>query len=79
MTLDYLDLNLPFSHVTFQHHKLNPHGLPGDSTVLYLITEEPLKKALYPWTYYQDLEMESLARLRQKQAEASKDDSDEDE
>ncbi|WP_444928288.1 TIGR03749 family integrating conjugative element protein (plasmid) [Microbulbifer sp. TRSA002] len=66
--LDYLDLNLPFSHATFQHHMLYPNGTPGDSTVLYLISEKPLKETLYPLTYYQDLkaDAEELARLEAK-------------
>lgn len=66
--LDYLDLNLPFSHATFQHHMLYPNGTPGDSTVLYLISEKPLNETLYPWTYYQDLkaDAEEMARLEAK-------------
>ena len=66
--LDYLDLNLPFSHATFQHHMLYPNGMPGDSTVLYLISEKPLKETLYPWTYYQDLkaDAEEMARMKDK-------------
>ena len=73
VNLSYLDLNLPFSHATFQHHMLYPNGTPGDSTVLYLISEKPLKETLYPWTYYQDLkaEAEEMARLEEK-AEAEK-------
>lgn len=53
--LNYLELNLPFSHATFQHHQLHPHGMAGDSTMLYLLSEKPLKETLYPWSYYQDL------------------------
>lgn len=59
VTLDYLDLNLPFSYATFQHHTLREGGTPGDSTVLYLISEKPLSESLYPWTYYQDIEAET--------------------
>ncbi len=59
--LDYLDLNLPFSHATFQHHALAPAGYPGDSTVMYLVTERSLKEALHPWTYYRDLQAEAKA------------------
>ncbi|AZT86037.1 TIGR03749 family integrating conjugative element protein (plasmid) [Marinobacter sp. NP-4(2019)] len=61
--LDYLDLNLPFSHATLQHHSLEPQGTPGDSTVLYLISEQSLKETLYPWTYYQDLKRETQASV----------------
>jgi len=64
VSLNYLDINVPFSHVTFQHHSLNRNGLPGDSTVLYLISEVPLKEALYPWTYYQDLKAEAEEKQR---------------
>lgn len=66
LNLDYLDLNLPFSHATFQHHTLRPSGIPGDSTVLYLISERPLKETLYPWTYYQDLAAEAEALQREQ-------------
>lgn len=68
VSMNYLDLNLPFSHATFQHHMLYPNGTPGDSTVLYLISEKPLKETLYPWTYYQDLkaDAEEMARLEKK-------------
>lgn len=55
MKLDYLKINLPFTHAVFQHHTLYPNGTPGDSTVLYLINDEPLKKTLYPWTFYSDV------------------------
>lgn len=73
VTLDYLDLNLPFSHATFQHHTLYPNGTPGDSTVLYLISETPLKETLYPWTYYQDLaaDEQERARLEKSGADAN--------
>lgn len=64
--LDYLDLNLPFSHATFQHHELHSNSTPGDSTILYLISDKPLKKTLYPWTYYQDLTAEAKEMARQK-------------
>lgn len=64
--LDYLDLNLPFAYATFQHHSLKPAGHPGDSTVLYLISEKPLSETLYPWTYYQDLEADKKGSRRSK-------------
>ena len=59
--LDYLDLNLPFTHATFQHHVLAPKGNPGDNTILYLASDKPLKETLYPWTYYQDNKQEAIA------------------
>lgn len=74
--LDYLDINLPFTHATFQHHALNPNGTPGDSTVLYLISDESMKETLYPWTYYMDIKAEKearLAKVKQKQYEDDKD------
>lgn len=61
VSLDYLDLNLPFTQATLQHHSLSPAGSPGDSTVLYLVTERSLKEALQPWTYFHDLEAERKA------------------
>ena len=70
--LNYLDLNLPFSHVTFQHHKLSPAGTAGDSTVMYLVSEEPMREVLYPWTYYKDAVAEAKEKERQRQLEATK-------
>lgn len=52
LTLDYLDLNLPFSHATFQHHSLHPRGHHGDDTVLYLVSDKPLTQMLVPWDFY---------------------------
>jgi len=63
--LDYRELNLPFSHATFQHHRLSPSSTPGDSTVLYLVFDRPLKESLYPWTYYKD-RREELAREKEE-------------
>lgn len=70
--LDYFDLNLQFSHATFQHHTLNENGTPGDSTTLYLVSEKPLKETLYPWTYYKDLEAEQLANKDSKKQRKDK-------
>jgi len=64
VTLNYLEFNVPFSQATFQHHSLNSNGSPGDSTVLYLISEIPLKEVLYPWTYYQDLKADAVEKQR---------------
>ena len=50
--LDYLDLNLPFTHATFQHHTLRPRGHDGDDTVLYLVGDKPLTQLLVPWDFY---------------------------
>jgi len=74
VTLDYLDLNLPFSHATFQHHGLSPNGSAGDSTILYLVAKKPLKETLYPWTYYLDAQAEAqeMARLKREQEKAEK-------
>jgi integrating conjugative element protein (TIGR03749 family) len=67
--LDYLDLNLPFTHATFQHHALSSMGTPGDSTVLYLLAEKSLKDTLYPWTYYLDVQAEAEEAVRRAVAE----------
>lgn len=64
VALSYFDINLPMSHATFQHHNLTANGMPGDSTILYLVSQEPLKKTLYPWTYYQDLKIEAEEKVR---------------
>lgn len=50
--LSYLDLNLPFTHATFQHHTLNASGSAGDDTALYLISDKPITQMLIPWDYY---------------------------
>ena len=50
--LDYLDLNIPFTHATFQHHTLYPSGQPGDDTALYLISDRPITQILIPWDYF---------------------------
>lgn len=52
ITLDYLDINLPFSHATFQHHSLKPSGQSGDDTILYLVSDKPLTQVLVPWDFY---------------------------
>ena len=73
--LSYFDINLPMSHATFQHHNLSANGRPGDSTILYLVSQEPLKKSLYPWTYYQDLKLEAEEKVRadkEREDEAAK-------
>lgn len=52
VTLNYLDINLPFSHATYQHHQLTRRGTPGDRTILYLVNNRPLTETLVPWTFY---------------------------
>lgn len=52
VTLNYLDINLPFTHATYQHHQLSRMGTPGDRTILYLVNNSPLTETLVPWTYY---------------------------
>lgn len=69
LKLDYLDLNLPFTHATFQHHSLAKNGTPGDSTILYLVAEKQLKETLYPWTYYLDLQGHAEETVRREVAE----------
>jgi len=64
--LNYLDLNIPFTTATFQHHELQPNGIPGDSTMLYLVSEEPLKNVLQPWTYYQEIKNAEAEMLAEK-------------
>jgi integrating conjugative element protein (TIGR03749 family) len=72
ITLSYLDINIPFSHATFQHHSLSSNGSPGDSTVIYIVSETPLKEALYPWTYYQDMKADAEDKRRTSRAESNK-------
>jgi len=52
VTLNYLDINLPFSHATYQHHQLSRRGTAGDRTILYLVNNRPLADTLVPWTFY---------------------------
>jgi len=52
VTLNYMDINLPFSHATSQHHSLRPMGQAGDRTMLYLVNDRPLSETLVPWTFY---------------------------
>ena len=74
VNLNYLELNLPFSYATFQHHVLYPNGTPGDSTMLYLISDKPLKETLYPWTYYHDLRLAEQAKTKDKSKPETKND-----
>lgn len=53
ITLNYLDINLPFSHATYQHHQLSRRGTAGDRTILYLVNNRPLVETLVPWTFYE--------------------------
>jgi integrating conjugative element protein (TIGR03749 family) len=66
LTLNYLDINVPFTHATFQHHKLNASGIPGDSTVLYLVSDVSLSEALHPWTYYKDVKADVQEAMRKQ-------------
>ena len=50
--LDYLDINVPFSFATFQHHQLGANGTAEDSTVLYLISDKKMRETLYPWSFF---------------------------
>ena len=70
--LKYTDINVPFKYATFQYHSLKPKDTSGSVTMLYLITDEPLKNALQPWTYYRDLKEQrkkdiAAAKLKQQQ------------
>lgn len=60
--LNYLDINLPFSHATYQHHSLNRMGTAGDRTILYLVNDRPLNETLVPWTYYSVADAEEGAK-----------------
>ncbi len=71
--LNYLDINLPFTHATYQHHKLTPKGQAGDRTVLYVINERPLSETLVPWTYYSELEVQKAKEAQQSKKKASHD------
>lgn len=66
ITLNYMDINLPFSHATYQHHKLARKGLPGDRTILYLVNDRPLKETLVPWTFFKDEKARLKAQAKAK-------------
>lgn len=53
--LSYMDINVRFTHATYQHHKLAPAGQAGDRTIMYLVNDRPLNETLVPWAYYSDL------------------------
>lgn len=60
VTLNYLALNVPFTHATFQHHSLSPKGRAGDSTVAYVISDRSPEETFYPWSYFEDVPLETL-------------------
>ena len=46
ITLDPRELQGQFTAAAFQHDWLGPRGLPEDTTVVYLVTEGPVSRAL---------------------------------
>ncbi|EQC4551556.1 TIGR03749 family integrating conjugative element protein [Cronobacter malonaticus] len=48
ITLDPRELQGQFTAAAFQHDWLGPHGLPEDTTVVYLVTKGPVARALLP-------------------------------
>lgn len=48
ITLDPRELQGPFIAAAFQHDWLGPRGLAEDTTVVYLVTEGPVSRALLP-------------------------------
>lgn len=76
ITLSYTDINVPFRYATFQFHSLLPAGEAGSATMLYLVSDEPLKDALRPYTFYRDRKKEAVkaakraAAKRRQQEEA---------
>jgi len=48
ITLDPRELQGQFTAAAFQHDWLGPHGLAEDTTVVYLVTEGPVSRALLP-------------------------------
>jgi integrating conjugative element protein (TIGR03749 family) len=43
----FTDINADFMYATPQHVQINRMNVPGDTTMLYLITDKPLAAALY--------------------------------
>jgi len=68
VTLSYSDINVPFRYATLQHHSLLPAGEAGSATMLYLISDQPLKDALRPYTYYRDRKEEAVKAAQQAAA-----------
>ena len=48
ITLDPRELQGQFTAAAFQHDWLGPRGLAEDTTVVYLVTEGPVSRALLP-------------------------------
>lgn len=48
ITLDPRELQGQFTAAAFQHNWLGPRGLAEDTTVVYLVTEGPVSRALLP-------------------------------
>ncbi len=46
-TITFTDIDADFLYATPQHLQVNKKNVPGDTTMLYLITKKPLAAALY--------------------------------
>ncbi len=46
-TIEFKDLNVDFQYATPQHLQVNRANVPGDTTMLYLITNKPLEASLF--------------------------------
>ena len=46
-TIEFTDINADFLYATPQHLQVNEKNIPGDTTMLYMITKKPLAAALY--------------------------------
>ncbi|WP_422452171.1 TIGR03749 family integrating conjugative element protein [Endozoicomonas sp. ALC066] len=49
VTLNFTDINAQYEYATFQHFSMERKGLPGDTTMLYVVTANPIEHSLYPW------------------------------
>lgn len=43
----YSDINADYTHATFQHGHVTPKGQIGDTSMLYLVTNQPFESSLY--------------------------------
>ncbi|MCE2573847.1 TIGR03749 family integrating conjugative element protein [Motilimonas eburnea] len=43
----YSDINADYTHATFQHGYVTPKGQIGDTSMLYLVTNQPFEASLY--------------------------------
>ena len=68
VTINPFHLNMQFSYAAPQHIRLDPRNSPGDTTMLYIITDRPFTESRYetpaPWRAVDDEESDSKGEIR---------------